>query len=99
MHKFLCHYGGLSPKSPVRNIILATENSELCRRRGRWANHRMMEVYIQESMALQYMSMISTASRSRVLFLAGVFQVFISKARAFIHADIPESSWYIILSR
>lgn len=80
-------------------IILATENSELCRRRGRWANHRMMEVYIQETMALQYMSVISTASRSRVLFLAGFFQALISKARAFIHAGIPESSWYIILSR
>ena len=21
MHKILCHYGGLSPKSPVRNIV------------------------------------------------------------------------------
>ena len=37
-------------------IILTAENGELCRRRGRWATFKMMEVYVQECMALRYMT-------------------------------------------
>ena len=80
-------------------IIMMTENSELCRRRGRWANHRMMEVYIQETMALQYMTMISTDSRNRVLLFAGLFQAVFTKAWTFKNARIPETCWYLLLSR
>ena len=31
MHKILCHYGGLSPKSPVRNIDIYTKSSVISR--------------------------------------------------------------------
>ena len=46
-------------------IITMTENSELCRRRGRWASFKMMDIYIQETMALQYMRMIPQTTRDR----------------------------------
>ena len=80
-------------------IILMTENSELCRRRGRWANHRMMEVYVQETMALQYMSLIRPHVRSRIVTVSSFFLAVFEQASKLAAAKIPESTWFTILSR
>ena len=54
-------------------IILSTENGELCRRRGRVANAKMMEIYVQESMALQYLLMIHSIADFSSLQLQELF--------------------------
>ena len=51
-------------------IIQTTESGELCRRRGRWANYKMMEIYVQELNSLLYMQKISTLASRRSLKLA-----------------------------
>ena len=79
-------------------IILATENGELCRRRGRWANAKMMEIYVQECMALQYMSMVSDISRHYILELAGSFQLVFQRANQYKSRKIPEHAWYFLFS-
>ena len=81
------------------SIILMTENSELCRRRGRWANHRMMEVYVQETMALQYMSLIRPHVRNRIVTVSSFFLAVFEQASKLAAAKIPESTWFTILSR
>jgi len=71
-------------------IILTTENGELCRRRGRWANFKMMEVYVQECMALQYTTKrIPNDTREHVVYLAGAFQMTLDKVSNFSTCKNP----------
>ena len=70
-------------------IILTTENGELCRRRGRWANFKMMEVYVQECMALQYTTKIPNDTREHVVYLAGAFQMTLEKVSNFSTCKNP----------
>ena len=79
-------------------LMLMTENADLCRRRGRWASHRMMEIYVQESMALQYMKVISPNSRRIILDLYWSFSQFVFKAKELDRAKIPLNVWYILFT-
>ena len=79
-------------------LMLMTENADLCRRRGRWASHRMMEIYVQESMALQYIKMISPESRRICLELFESFAAISEKSRELLNARIPLSAWYILFT-
>ena len=79
-------------------LMLMTENSDLCRRRGRWASHRMMEIYVQETMALQYIKVISHDSREACLDLYMSFSAICQKACDLKQAKIPESVWYILFT-
>ena len=80
-------------------IIMSTENGELCRRRGRWANAKMMEVYVQECMALQYMSLIAEADKKHIFALAGVFLPVLDRAKLFRASRVSEQLWYLLFSR
>ena len=80
-------------------IIQCTEDSELTRRRGRWANHKMMEIYVQESMALQYMRYIEPSARKRVLDLAHAFPSVLAKASDLSAAAVPTSAWFSFFAR
>lgn len=79
-------------------IITATENSELVRRRGRWASNKMMDIYIQESMAIQYMKMIPEQARMTVLSVAGVFPDILRRAKQYHVAKIPLNTWFFLFS-
>ena len=79
-------------------IMLATENADLCRRRGRWASHRMMEIYVQESMALQYIKMISPESRRICLELFASFHAVVLKAKELERAKIPLNAWFVLFT-
>eukprot|EP00438_Fugacium_kawagutii_P023074 Skav201172 [mRNA] locus=scaffold65:774040:778439:- [translate_table: standard] len=80
-------------------IMMVSENSELCRRRGRWASMRMMEVYVQETMAVQYLRMIPDDVRSRVMSLAKVFPAVLQQAMLYSQASIPTDAWYLLFSQ
>ena len=79
--------------------IQQTEDSELCRRRGRWANHKMLEIYIQETMALQYLKLIPSDSRRLCLDVAKSFTEVVDACRRFQAAKIPEQLWYSLHRR
>ncbi len=57
-------------------IIQTTECGELCRRRGRWANYKMMEIYVQELNALLYFRKISELARSKAYSQQYLFDCF-----------------------
>lgn len=80
-------------------VIQVTEDSELCRRRGRWASMKMMDIYVQEVMALQYMKMISDDSRKHVLKVASFFAPLLAQAKLFRSSGIPEKVWCLLLSK
>ena len=80
-------------------IISSTDDSELCRRRGRWASMKMMDIYVQETMALQYMRHISAESRTRVLQMAHAFPAILSRAEQLASVAIPPSTWYFFFAQ
>lgn len=75
-------------------IIQATDNGELCRRRGRWSSPKMMEIYVQETMALQYVKLIPDSSRFLILGVAGNFLEVLHFAERFQTSRIPLTAWY-----
>ena len=79
-------------------LMLITENPDLCRRRGRWASHRMMEIYVQESMTLQYIKLISPESRQLCLDLYRSFPDVLFKAGELYRAKIPLKVWFLFFS-
>ncbi len=81
------------------HIIQVTEDGDLLQRRGRWANRKMMEIYVQEVSSLLYLKQVDQRVRQRVLQLAGAFPDFLQKATAFTAASIPTNVWYILLTQ
>ena len=80
-------------------IISTTECGELCRRRGRWANFKMMEIYVQELNAVLYLKKISELARSKILAVGGIFPEVLEKVKAFSQAKIPVVAWRFLLFR
>ena len=80
-------------------ILQHTENGQLLRRRGRWANYKMMEIYVQELAAVIYLQAMSQRSRSKVFSSARIFLDVLEKARTLLAAKIPISTWYILFTK
>lgn len=80
-------------------IIQSTEDGDLLQRRGRWANRKMMEIYVQEVSATLFLKRVPDATRERILALAGAFPALLKKALEFEAASIPTTAWYILLSQ
>ena len=78
-------------------LLMVSEDSELVRRRGRWINHKIMEVYVQEVAALQFLPRLDVNTRNRILLGANLFPLVLSKLTSFISAGIPEVAWRILL--
>ena len=75
-------------------ILQQTEDSEFTRRRGRWVNQRVMELYIQEISAFQLLSAIPPASLNKVFQLCDFFPEALKGATTFWQANIPSNVWY-----
>ena len=74
--------------------LQTTENGELCRRRGRWATQKIMEVYVQETMALLFLKRIPEDARTKVLDVANLFPRVLARSITLFKARIPNNVWY-----
>jgi len=74
-----------------------TENSELVRRRGRWLSQRVMDIYLQEVVAITFLPSLSIDVRDRLEALAGDFSWLLQRAVFFESRCIPRSAWYLLL--
>ena len=77
-------------------IIQQTEDGELCRRRGRWINQRVMEIYIQEVSSFQYLSKIPLNIQQKLFGLCDFFPTALNQAERFWSAGIPTNVWFLI---
>jgi hypothetical protein len=77
-------------------VLQVTEDSEFTRRRGRWVSQRVMECYIQEISAFQYLSAVSAAGRTKIFNLCDFFLTALNGAEQFWLAEIPTNVWYIL---
>lgn len=77
-------------------LLLTSEDSELTRRRGRWINNKVMEVYVQEVCSLQFLPRLGNAVKHQVLTGTSLFPWALACARRLRAAGVPEAIWYII---
>ena len=80
-------------------LMQTTESSDFVQRRGRWINGRVMNIYLQETTALQYLKGLPPATVDRVMTLAQAFPETLDKAEIWTESLIPTSSWYILFSQ
>ena len=67
-------------------LLLTSEDSELVRRRGRWISHKIMEVYVQEAAAIQFLPRLEKSVRDGILAGASIFPAVVDKLHTFSKA-------------
>lgn len=72
------------------------ESPDMLQRRGRWANRKMMDIYIQEITAVVYLQRMPAETKSVILTVADSFLNVVNKAEIFIRAKIPTNAWQIL---
>ena len=78
-------------------LLQQYESGELVQRRGRWMNYKVMQIYIQEVGAFQYLASLDDKCRSRVLAVAESFPDTLRTVKQFDAAFIPETIWWKLL--
>eukprot|EP00439_Symbiodinium_sp_Y106_P084816 s629_g26.t1 len=63
------------------HLLQISEDSELVRRRGRWASHKVMEIYLQEVAAVQFIPGQPLEVRARILTFAKAFPAVLGQAQ------------------
>ena len=79
-------------------LMQMTDNGELVRRRGRWQNYRIMEVYIQEVSSLLYLQKVPNEGREKVLQTAQCFRQILEKSTSYKAANLPTTIWFVLFS-
>ena len=80
-------------------LMQTTESFDFVQRRGRWINGCVINIYLQETTALQYLRGLPQFSVDRVMKLAHTFPEILGKVDLFTRYYIPTSSWFILFSR
>ncbi len=71
-----------------------TEDAEFTRQRGRWLNVRVMQIYLQETMAVGLLSRLPAATRARVQLWASHAPRIQQQAVAWLREGVPPDEWY-----
>jgi len=75
-------------------LLLASENSEHVRRRGRWVTTKVCEIYLQETLYTTYTTKLPAETRVRIEQLAKAFPETLRVALGFLRSGIPAKTWY-----
>lgn len=80
-------------------LMQTTESTDFVQRRGRWVNGKVMNIYLQETTALQYLKCLVAPVVSKVMTLARCFPDILEKAELMTASSIPSQSWFILFSQ
>ena len=75
-------------------LLQRTEDSELVRRRGRWASAKIMEIYLQEVSATVFLPSLPREQKHRVAQVAAGFSGILQQAWAWTCQGIERNIWY-----
>lgn len=78
-------------------MMLVSEDSELVRRRGRWLTSKIMEIYVPEVSAIQFLPQLPQSTRDLVIEGTGLFPLLLERAISLHACGIPESAWKYLL--
>ncbi len=90
--------GSLRPGGAT-HLLVATEDGELVRRRGRWLSIRVMEIYLQEVQSATYADRLSKSSRAKVEMFSAGFETVLKQAVAFLDSAIPTKAWHSLYQK
>ena len=79
-------------------LMITSEDSELVRRRGRWLTSKIMEIYVQEVSAIQFLPQLPSRARMLVIEGAGLFPVLLRRVGYLHSCGIPETAWKYLLA-
>jgi len=79
------------------HLLNSTEDSEVVRRRGRWATIKTMEIYLQEVLYVTYVERLPQQAKEMIRVAAAGFPDLLQKAQHFVECGIPCSAWYALL--
>ena len=79
-------------------LMITSEDSELVRRRGRWLTSKIMEIYVQEVSAIQFLPQLPRHTRMLVIDGAGLFPFLLQKVCHLHACGIPETAWRFLLA-
>lgn len=71
-------------------MLMTTED---VRRRGRWINNKIMEIYIQEAASIQFLPKLPVDVRNTVLLGATLFPTVLDKVYWWFRCGLPEAAW------
>ena len=77
-------------------MISVCDNSEQVRRRGRWASHRIMEIYLQEVASTTYLNQVSEVCKQNIINGMHTFPTMLQQVIHFHACSIPASTWYFL---
>ena len=77
-------------------MMQVLDNGQLLQRRGRWANRKMMDIYVQEITALMCLQRVPPSNKDLVTTVASSFTEVVDKAELPLRAKIPARSWHIL---
>ena len=75
-------------------MLQQTEDSELVRRRGRWASARVMEIYLQEIAAVTYLPALQADQKKRIFAIAVGFASVLDQAVQWTRVGIQSNVWF-----
>ncbi|CAE7233553.1 unnamed protein product [Symbiodinium sp. CCMP2456] len=75
-------------------LLQQTEDSELVRRRGRWASAKVMEIYLQEISSATYLPALPRGQKSKVAAIAAGFAELLQQATRWKSQGIESKLWY-----
>ena len=79
-------------------LMLTSDDSKLVRRRGRWLTPKIMEIYVQEVSALQFLPTLDQNARSKVFQALVTFPQLVATASFFASSGLPTTTWYNLLA-
>eukprot|EP00438_Fugacium_kawagutii_P026376 Skav206097 [mRNA] locus=scaffold2150:279958:280638:- [translate_table: standard] len=74
-------------------IMQTTESPDLLQRRGRWANRKMMDIYVQEISALVYLQKVPKPTKDLVVQISSSFPAVLARAQQYTDAQVPSETW------
>ena len=78
-------------------MMMVSDNVEMIRRRGRWVSMKVMEIYVQEVSAVQFIPSLPPHVKKQVIEGATIFPWILSQAQILDRINIPLPVWPIIL--
>ena len=78
-------------------LLNTSEDSELVRRRGRWATTKTMEIYLQEVLYVTYVEKLPLEAKNMIEVCAASFPELHRHAQYFVSTAVPCSTWYTLL--
>ena len=75
-------------------LLQITEDSELVRRRGRWASAKVMEVYLQEIAASTFLPALPPEQKRVVFLFAAGFQDVLKQATIWFRDGVQSNVWF-----